>query len=84
MASHAGTAGTLAEAHPRQYHGVMDWLTTTDHKKIGIMYLVLALTTGWLGGSLAGMIRINLLNPNWHLISPELYNQLMTMHATIM
>src|SRR6185312_11504136 len=70
--------------HPKQYTGVLDWLTTTDHKKIGIMYLVLALVNGWLGGSLAGIIRINLFNPNWHVVSPEVYNQVMTMHATIM
>ncbi|HEY7837128.1 MAG TPA: cytochrome c oxidase subunit I [Terriglobales bacterium] len=75
---------TLGEAHPRQYHGLLDWLTTTDHKKIGIMYLVFALINGWFGGSLAGLIRLNLYNPDWHIISPALYNQLMTMHATIM
>jgi len=77
-----------ATLHPpqaaRHYTGALDWLTTTDHKKIGIMYIVFALLNGWLGGSLAGMIRLNLYNPNWHIFSPELYNQLMTMHATIM
>ncbi|MGH9481461.1 MAG: cytochrome c oxidase subunit I [Terriglobales bacterium] len=75
---------TLGEVHPRQYHGVLDWLTTTDHKKIGIMYIVLSLVNGWLGGSLAGIIRLNLFNPNWHIVQPQVYNQVMTMHATIM
>src|SRR6185437_9938404 len=85
MSTQVGTLGTQSGgAHPRQYHGLLDWLTTTDHKKIGIMYMVLALVNGWLGGTLAGLIRLNLYNPDWHLFKPELYNQLMTMHATIM
>ncbi|MGH9466938.1 MAG: cytochrome c oxidase subunit I [Terriglobales bacterium] len=76
---------TLGEVHqPRQYHGVMAWITTTDHKKIGIMYLVFALINAWVGGSLAGMVRLNLYNPDWHIFSAQMYNEMMTMHATIM
>ena len=43
--------------------GIMDWLTTVDHKKIGLMYFWLALLFGLVGGGLAGAIRIQLMSP---------------------
>ncbi|MGH9483615.1 MAG: cbb3-type cytochrome c oxidase subunit I, partial [Terriglobales bacterium] len=82
MSTQVATLGEVNQ--PREYHGVMSWITTTDHKKIGAMYLFFALINAWVGGSLAGMVRLNLFNPDWQLFSPHVYNELMTMHATIM
>ncbi len=74
----------LAAPAPKTYSGLLDWLTTTDHKKIGLLYLGFAFINIWLGGALAGLVRLNLFNPGWHIIAPNVYNQLITMHATLM
>ncbi|OGC77203.1 MAG: cytochrome c oxidase subunit I [candidate division Zixibacteria bacterium RBG_16_40_9] len=63
---------------------IKDWLTTTDHKKIGIMYLWFALFNAVVGGSLAGLIRSQLFTPDNKLLTPEMYNQVMSMHGTLM
>lgn len=61
-----------------------EWLTTTDHKKIGIMYMVTAFFFFLVGGLEALLIRTQLAVPNGKVISPELYNQIFTMHGTTM
>jgi cytochrome c oxidase subunit 1 len=63
---------------------VWDWLTTMDHKKIGIMYLVAAGFFFILGGLEAMLIRIQLIIPNNDFVSAQLYNELLTMHGTTM
>jgi cytochrome c oxidase subunit 1 len=60
------------------------WLTTTDHKKIGILYLYTALVFFILGGVEALMIRTQLAVPENTFLTPEKYNQVMTMHGTTM
>ncbi|TVR08956.1 MAG: cytochrome c oxidase subunit I [Planctomycetota bacterium] len=47
----------------RQYRGIMDWITTVDHKKIGLMYFWFALIMGLVGGGFAGAIRLQLMAP---------------------
>ncbi len=63
---------------------VGDWIMTTDHKKIGIMYI----TTGFFfflaGGVEALLVRTQLAVPNGKVLSPEIYNQVFTMHGTTM
>ena len=61
-----------------------DWLTTVDHKKIGIMYGVAAMFFFVIGGAEALLIRIQLATPNGTLLSPEVYNQVFTMHGVTM
>ena len=63
---------------------VWDWLTTTDHKKIGTLYLFTALFFFLVGGLEAEIIRAQLGAPNRHLVSAETYNQIFTMHGTTM
>ena len=65
-------------------NSVWSWLTTVDHKRIGILYLVTALFFFCWGGLEALVIRAQLAGPNQHLVSAELYNQLFTMHGTTM
>ena len=61
--------------------GIWGWLTTVDHKRIGILYLFTALTFFIIGGLEAEVIRLQLQGPNGHVVSAELYNQLFTMHG---
>jgi cytochrome c oxidase subunit 1 len=86
-----------------RYTGLMDWLTTVDHKKIGLMYFWFSLTMGIIGGAMAGAIRVQLAMPGavyeaiqaahlsgvaapFSLFSEnrDLYNQFVTMHASVM
>jgi cytochrome c oxidase subunit I len=69
---------------PRTTKKWLDWVTTTDHKKIGIMYLVLTFVFFCLGGIEALLMRMQLSVPNNTLVTPEKYNQLLTMHGTTM
>src|ERR1700747_3234937 len=69
---------------PRTSKRWVEWVTTTDHKKIGIMYLVLTFVFFILGGVEALLMRLQLSVPHNPLITSEHYNQLMTMHGTTM
>jgi cytochrome c oxidase subunit 1 len=64
--------------------GWTSWITTTDHKRIGIMYMVTTFVFFLLGGIEALMIRLQLGAPNNTLVTPTVYNQLFTMHGTTM
>ncbi|MGN0097369.1 MAG: cytochrome c oxidase subunit I [Corynebacterium sp.] len=59
-------------------------LTTTDHKQLGIMYIVTAFIFFGIGGLMALMMRTELFNPGLQFLSNEQFNQLFTMHGTIM
>jgi cytochrome c oxidase subunit 1 len=63
---------------------VVAWLTTTDHKKIGSLYLVSSFAFFVVGGLLAMAIRIELARPGLQMLSQEQYNQAFTLHGTIM
>jgi len=61
-----------------------EWLMTTDHKKIGVMYMLTGFFFFLAGGVEALLIRTQLAVPNGHVLSPEVYNQVFTMHGTTM
>ncbi|TJZ44486.1 cytochrome c oxidase subunit I [Streptomyces piniterrae] len=63
---------------------LLRWLTTTDHKVIGNLYLVTAFGFFLFGGTLAMLMRAELAQPGLQLFSNEQYNQLFTIHGTIM
>ncbi|WP_128436907.1 cytochrome c oxidase subunit I [Streptomyces cyaneus] len=63
---------------------VVDWLTTTDHKKIGHLYLITSFGFFLAGGVMALLMRAELARPGMQLLSNEQFNQLFTMHGTIM
>jgi cytochrome c oxidase subunit 1 len=69
---------------PRTKTGWRSWVSTVDHKKIGIMYGAAALFFFLIGGIEALIIRLQLAAPNGKLVSADLYNQLFTMHGTTM
>jgi cytochrome c oxidase subunit 1 len=64
--------------------GLWSWLTTVDHKRIGILYGGTAFIFLLLAGIEALIIRLQLIKPNNTLVSPEFYNELFTMHGTTM
>ncbi|HET9723088.1 MAG TPA: cytochrome c oxidase subunit I [Actinomycetota bacterium] len=64
--------------------GFWSWLTTVDHKKIGILYGVTAFAFFIVGGSEALLIRLQLAQPNQELLSPSVYNEVFTMHGVTM
>jgi len=71
-------------AYPSSRARLYDWLTTTDHKKIGVMYITTAFTFFILGGIFALIIRTELAAPGIQFVDPETYNQLFTIHGTTM
>jgi len=80
----ATTALEHAPAHAKGTTGIWSWITTVDHKRIGILYGATAFLFFLMGGIEALIIRLQLGSPNSTLVSPEVYNQLFTMHGTTM
>ena len=64
--------------------GILSWLFTLDHKRIGIMYLVSILTFFMVGGLLALAVRLELFTPEGDLFSNDTYNKLFTLHGAVM
>lgn len=60
------------------------WLVTVDHKKLGLMYIIYGLIFLVVGGLEACLMRIQLAVPNNHFVSPQVFNELFTMHGTTM
>ena len=79
-------APPYAPVKSKQYESgaIWSWITTVDHKRIGVLYLYTALLFFLFGGLEAFLIRIQLAQPNQHVVSAEFYNQLFTMHGTTM
>jgi cytochrome c oxidase subunit 1 len=63
---------------------IRGWLTTVDHKRLGILYLAFALIFLLIGGTEASIMRLQLMRPENDLVSPQLFNRLFTMHGTTM
>ncbi len=82
------TTTTHHDDHAHDSHGhptgIMRWVTSTNHKDIGTMYLWFSLTMFMFAGALAMGIRAELFQPGLQLIRPEVFNQLTTMHGLIM
>jgi cytochrome c oxidase subunit I len=71
-------------ASPSWTAALHDWVTTVDHKKIGILYVVMAVGFLVVGGCEALLIRWQLLVPRSDFLGPDTFNQLFTMHGTTM
>lgn len=79
-----GFFGLLDRIRPTATRGLVGWLTTVDHKRIGILYGSTALVWFFIGGIEAVIIRTQLSVPNNDLVGPDTFNQLFTMHGTTM
>ena len=64
--------------------GLWSWLTTLDHKRIGIMYMITVLLFFAIGGAFAMLLRTELIAPGETIFGAQLYNQAMTFHGAIM
>ena len=73
----------LKEEH-HQPSGLMRWITTTNHKDIGSLYLWFSLLMFFVGGLMALIIRAELFQPGLQFVVPGFFNQMTTMHALIM
>jgi len=74
----------VAQRSHRSTGFLREWLTTADHKKIGLMYITYALVFLVIAGFEAILMRIQLWVPNNHFVSPQVFNRLFTMHGTTM
>ncbi|GGX35680.1 putative cytochrome c oxidase subunit 1-alpha [Streptomyces malachitofuscus] len=85
-----GTQTVRATDRPARPHRrrrgrvVIDWLTTTDHKKIGHLYLVTSFVFFLIAGVMALVMRAELARPGLQIVDNQQFNQLFTMHGTIM
>src|SRR5450755_3418537 len=61
-----------------------DWVVTVDHKRLGILYILFSLVFLVIGGIEATIMRIQLIVPHNHFVSPQTFNQMFTMHGTTM
>lgn len=77
-----------AEQAPENYltagRTLMSWLTTTDHKRIGILYALTITFFFFIAGIAIGIVRLELLTPNGELVSDEGYNRLFSLHGILM
>src|SRR5260370_8686694 len=68
----------------KRRHYQLAWLSTVDHKRIAVLYMLTALVFFVIGGTESLFIRLQLIVPNNHFLQPDTFNQLFTMHATTM
>jgi cytochrome c oxidase subunit 1 len=75
-----------ADGHDHGHHptGLMRWITTTNHKDIGSMYLWFSFIMFLVGGAMSMVIRAELFEPGLQVVNPDFYNQMLTLHALIM
>jgi cytochrome c oxidase subunit 1 len=78
------TTATVAVRAEDPRPGLLSWLATTDHKRIGILYMTAGFAFFFFGGLLALVIRSELAVPGLQLVDDHGYTQLFTMHGTIM
>src|SRR5260370_8549926 len=74
----------LPRSEARRSDGIMSWLTTVDHKKIGILYLYTTFFFFLVGGIFALLMRTQLATGNNHFLAAQTYNEIMTLHGTTM
>ena len=78
-----GWAGTRIAPRPF-VDKLHEWVTTVDHKRIGILYVAYGLTFLMVGGIEATVMRLQLIRPHNDLVTPQVFNQMFTMHGTTM
>src|SRR5262245_48566973 len=84
MATTTAPVGLASASRTGFAEQVWSWITTVDHKRIGVLYGVTAFLFFLIGGLEAVLIRIQLARPENTFVSPDFYNQLFTMHGTTM
>ncbi len=72
------------EHHDHAPSGLMRWVTTTNHKDIGTLYLSFSLLMFFVGGAMAMVIRAELFQPGLQFVDPQFFNSMTTIHALVM
>jgi cytochrome c oxidase subunit I len=67
-----------------KYKGIKGWIFSTDHKRIGILYLISLVIFYSIGVALGFLIRLEMLNPGQNIVTAQQYNQIFTLHGVIM
>ncbi len=78
------SAAVPARVTAPERHDILSWITTTDHKRIGILYVATTLLFMAVAGLLAMVMRTQLADPAAGLVAPYVYNELFTIHGTAM
>src|SRR6201996_8580301 len=78
------TASLPKRSYLNSEYGLKSWLLTGDHKRIAILYLISITFFFFIGGAMAGLIRLELLTPQSDLLATDTYNKVFTMHGIIM
>src|SRR5919198_6685140 len=85
MTSLESVADTLTTIRSRPFvDRLHEWVTTVDHKRLGLLYVFLGLVMLAVGGIEATLMRVQLMRPQNDFLSPEVFNRLFTMHGTTM
>lgn len=79
-----GGRDAAAASYLQAGHTVLSWLTTTDHKRIGILYALAITFFFFIGGLAIGVVRLELMSPTGYFLSDEAYNRLFTLHGIVM
>ena len=82
--AHDHAPGYGHDDHAHHPSGIQRWLTTTNHKDIGTMYLWFSFTMFLVGGTMAMIIRAELFQPGLQVVDPEFFNSMTTLHGLIM
>src|SRR6185503_1602312 len=84
-------SSTAIDTHPHGHHGehhaptgIMRWITTTNHKDIGTLYMCFSLLMLFVGGLMALLVRAELFQPGLQFFNPSFFNSMTTVHALIM
>src|SRR5271156_1632705 len=84
MASDALAIQNVGAAGKTWVEVLHEWVTTVDHKRLGILYIAYALVFLVIGGIEATIMRIQLMRPHNDFVSPQVFNRMFTMHGTTM
>src|SRR5215813_8992193 len=75
---------TARKNYLNESYGVKSWLLTTDHKRIGLLYMVSVTLMFFIGGLMAVLMRLELMTPPGDLVTSPTYNKLFTLHGVVM
>ena len=67
-----------------RYHGIFAWILTSDHKRIGLLYLIFVMAFFFSGVVLGFFMRLEMIAPGGAIMKPQTYNSLFTLHGIIM
>src|ERR1700683_253944 len=84
MSTESSAWPSTGAASPTFVDHLHEWVTTVDHKRLGILYIIYALVFLVIGGVEATVMRIQLIRPHYDFVSPQVFNRMFTMHGTTM